>query len=408
MSLTDFYTKEWKAEIKRLKKETHHFDIKSAIIDISKKIDIEYHEDSRNLTQLTNLHHGQRKLFLGELLCITTLIGDLIEPPKKVNILYIGAADGKHIPFLDNLFPGLLHWILYDGAEFSSRINKKKIDARQRLFDDEELKLFNTSNVDIFISDIRSSDSGDKHIREKAIYRDMNLQFKWVRAIKPKLGSFLKFKPVESNYNEYLFTKKKADKSVRGMDFDDNIVNPESGPGHLNGDMFTSIRGFIYKQAYPPRNSEETRLLIPAENTDLNMEINLKNYDSACVYHNVINRPWIKYDTTCKVKGFDSCFDCSYEYFIWEKYFDLFGGKPKIEKYMNELSKELNQFLIKPGSDHGKKVITGGEVASDNFASSNQDFLIMGLLILVLILLLIYFCSFWSTDFDETTFAVGT
>ena len=106
MNLTDFYTKEWKAEIKKLKKETHSFDIKSAIIDISKKIDIEYHEKSRNLTQLTNLHHGQRKLFLGELLCITTLLGDLIDKPKKVNILYIGAADGKHIPFLDNLFPG--------------------------------------------------------------------------------------------------------------------------------------------------------------------------------------------------------------------------------------------------------------------------------------------------------------
>lgn len=123
------------------------------------------------------------------------------------------------------------------------------------------------------------------------------------------------------------------------------------------------------------------------------MEINLKNYDSACVYHNVINRPWIKYDKVCKVKGFDSCFDCSYEYFIWEQYFELVGSKPKIEKYMNELSKELNQFLIKPGSDHGKKIITGG---NPNFLTINLTIDIV--IIILLLLLFVYFCSLGRTN----------
>ena len=55
----------------------------------------------------TTNHWGQRKLFLSEVEFLTLFIHDVrarSPPPKRIIVVYAGAAPGNHIPYLFDLF----------------------------------------------------------------------------------------------------------------------------------------------------------------------------------------------------------------------------------------------------------------------------------------------------------------
>lgn len=72
-------------------------------------------------------------------------------------VLYVGAADGKHINIYNKLFPNV-KWILYDPRDFMIKENDK-IEIHQEFFTDELCEKY--KGVDAFISDIRTMDEAD-------------------------------------------------------------------------------------------------------------------------------------------------------------------------------------------------------------------------------------------------------
>ena len=106
-----------------------------------------------------NEHRGQVKLMLGEIDFLTELAeeGD--------SIVYVGAADGFHIQWLDHMFKSLgLKWYLFDSSPFHSRLrewaqqNKDRVFVHTRYFNNQDAAMFaglKPANT-LLISDIRS------------------------------------------------------------------------------------------------------------------------------------------------------------------------------------------------------------------------------------------------------------
>lgn len=175
------------------------------------------------------LHWGQIKLFSVEMEFLTTY-GHLANL-----VVYAGAADGRHIPFLANIFKNH-HFSLWDPAPmYEGYKTLPNIEFHQELFTDNIAHKFaDAKNPILFISDIRSMPEGfdygnmtpdlDEEIEED-VKRDMQLQKVWCEIMCPE-ASMLKFRlPYTPGETEY-----------------------------LNGD--------IHWQAFAAETSSETRLVI--------------------------------------------------------------------------------------------------------------------------------------------------
>eukprot|EP01079_Euglenida_sp_SAG-EU17-18_P010831 gene10831-1970_t len=67
------------------------------------------------------LHFGQRKLMLSEIEFITDIVSHGIHRLTDLTVVYAGAADGKHMPLLCDMFPGV-SWYLVDPAPFHVKL----------------------------------------------------------------------------------------------------------------------------------------------------------------------------------------------------------------------------------------------------------------------------------------------
>jgi len=422
-----FYTEKEKLYIESIITKPVRFTEEDFIVNGAKlPIEIKYNHSSGIFTQHTNHHYGQRKLFLGELLFLCKIFDkynlNLTNGPK-VKILYIGSADGTHIEYLHRLFNNRLELTLYDNAKFSKLLyNVEGITIHQKLFDDVELTKYNSDNCDVLISDIRSNDVG-KLFREQGIYRDMELQNKWVLKIKPKLGAMLKFKLPEPKSNEYIFLNrkdlnkfsKKTGKELyevenikkRGMKFNAPVNNPPNTVGHLSTTHYTSIKGTIIRQCYPPKNSQETRLIIFNEDLNNTMDLDLEHYDKLGIFHNTFKRPWITYHLNVLMfkqlveMGYDKCFDCTYEIYIWQLFkqlydkstldneFNIIKSVVNLENTLHQkLSTDMYSFNKREEMVYQKTIknILAHEVNIKG-GNNNKDYIILIIILIILFLL---------------------
>ena len=230
----------------------------------------EYVEDKQGIS---NVHWGQRKLLLSEILFLTKFY-DCNVIPNPV-IVYAGASPGNHIPFLSQLFP-LLTFHLYDPQPFHIQ-STEKIFIHQQLFTLSQANQWSGRLNVYFISDIRTADAEKQKLEdhEQTIIKDMQLQASWYKTIKP-VQALLKFRlpypiaflPLSFNY----------------------------------------LDGWIFKQPWAPARSTETRLV-----PNNKMKIwQTKKYESQMFYHNTMIRTEQKYqnailDEQELVNDFDSC-----------------------------------------------------------------------------------------------------
>jgi len=143
------------------------------------------------------LHWGQLKLFTSELEFLT-----MYSHLSNI-IVYAGAADGRHIPFLANIFKNH-KFVLWDPVPlYEGYANMPNIEFHQELFTDETaLAVSEKYKKILFISDIRSMpddfDYGnmtpnlDEEVEED-VKRDMQLQKQWCEIMNPK-ACMLKFR----------------------------------------------------------------------------------------------------------------------------------------------------------------------------------------------------------------------
>jgi hypothetical protein len=315
---------------------------------------------------LCNLHHGQRKLFIGELEGLTDLLRaappraapSRAAPPQaadRIKVVYAGAAPGHHMPYLARLFP-TVEWYLYDPAPFRMRgspAELSRIHTHQQLFTDDTAREWQ-DRCDIFISDIRLNPPEDapdaeqlertgwSPTFEKQVALDMAMQDRWTELIRPRLGASLKWRP------PYV---------------------PAGEPY-----MIDSMRGRVLIQVWPSCSSTEGRLIVRGADAAANsrMQFDAAHYQDACATRNVIDRPWGTYAAAGLgpgvVPGFDHCYDCAREAAAWRAYVELparltspqllAAGKPAgIASLMNGLTAATGQRLDGGANAHISQII---------------------------------------------------
>jgi len=206
--------------------------------------------DSKNRPK--NTHLGQLKLLLGELAFLLDFVDDL----ANVTLVYAGAAPGQHIKAVAYLFPDLeMH--LYDPAPFAIQ-ETENIHIYQSYFTDEIAEKWANVEKVLFVSDIRSGgDTRDEF--EEEVHRNMMMQEKWVRIIKPERFS-LKFRI------PYTVIER--------------------------GEKYKYLGGTLIYQAYPKADSMEMRLIGDEENaTNPNVVYDSINLEKILFYHNSTIRP---------------------------------------------------------------------------------------------------------------------
>lgn len=264
----------------------------------------------------TAIAWGTRKLLL-TLVQFLTLFWD----PSKVKnpvIVYAGAAPGISSGIASLLFPEV-EFHMYDPMPFKVKATDK-IHLYQSYFTDKTAKYWRKrqkkdKNV-YFISDIRTADyTKAKNLdqNEEQIAEDMRRQMKWYQIIQP-IKAQLKFR--------LPYTGGKRPETVN------------------------YLYGYIFKQAFAPQTSTETRL-VPVENQMY--EWTCMKYQSQLFYHNVNIRERYRYQNpfTRDYSNIDGeeltlDWDSSLECQIWMDY--LFFRTGKIEY---EAVKALSRFTTK-------------------------------------------------------------
>lgn len=241
------------------------------------------YRDIKTLYRAT-LPWGQRKLLMNEIYFLTEY-GHLAE-----DVVYVGAAYGKHLLYLRELFPNH-NFHLYDPMPFFEGLyGLERITIYQQFFTDDTAREWAGKKV-LFISDIRIMPEGvnlegnedDLIEMESQVVEDMKWQKTWVQIIKPKM-SMLKFRlPYGAGKTEY-------------------------------------FKGDVYLQPWAPLKSTETRLITDGKTMHM---YNNGQYERVMYYHNVITRDWQFYVLPIsirEIRDFNQGFDCVCELNILHNY----------------------------------------------------------------------------------------
>ena len=186
--------------------------------------------------QSHRIHAGQRKLLLSEIEFLTLMLEQLKHSPKKLVVVYAGAAPGSHIPLLQNMFSVIHHWVMYDPRPFCGAIYKMQrrlgddvFSVREDFFTSTEAfslaRQFPSHSYDLlFVCDIRR----DAMVADE-IKIDMQDQERWCMETEA-VGSMLKFR----------------------LPF----------PDEQHDDCVNYLKGDVYLPVWGPRNTTECRLVV--------------------------------------------------------------------------------------------------------------------------------------------------
>jgi hypothetical protein len=244
-------------------------------------------EDSNGTHLNFSSHFGQRKLLMGEVEFLSRYIDN-----KNPLVVYAGAAYGRHINLLVQLFPHA-EYHLYDSNEFDRGLfGRANVKIYSRYFTDIEAQQYNALLKEkkhsqlLFISDVRTAENNSV-IEEwdREIVDNMLMQKKWVELMEPSMAS-LKFR-------------------LPWFDADTKY-------DYFDGELFI--------QPWAPIKSTETRLFTDGRTIKTYSPI---TYENVCYRHNLISRCFHKFESKIDYAGFDKCYDCHHEAMIWQKYLGL-------------------------------------------------------------------------------------
>ncbi|GET88854.1 hypothetical protein, conserved [Leishmania tarentolae] len=279
---------------------------------------------------LKGLHYGQRKLILSEVeflvqILMHTKIRCRSASPKKILVVYAGAACGLHLPFLFSLFPAL-NFVLIDPAPFCPQV--KEIASKEgscilELIEDlctAELCLrirrtYHETHDIFLVSDIRSGQpTGMSRNQEHTdmIQQDNNAQREWCFSLEAE-AAMLKFHPPYPAAKERDLASKAQDTTM---------------------EEYTYLDGTPLLGVWAPKSSSEVRLVVVGP-FKRGYEAPTRHYyctvhEEQCYAYNVNNR-YTK--------------DCAAERLILETYL---SACPGTYKSVEELSKTLSERLEYP------------------------------------------------------------
>ena len=302
----------------------HQITEEERLVPFGTNLKLKYQQKRANENRNRVLHWGQRKLLLSEIEFLT-MYGDLSE-----TVVYVGAANGQHIPLLLEMFPKH-RFILYDPANFHPHTIEQAKAFPQRLtivqdyFNDKIALEYKGQSV-LYICDIRRVPSDIKEgakdyekVFAKLIEEDMTMQQKWYYAMRPA-ATMLKFRP-------------------QFVDFSDPI-----------GGTLTYLAGRVYRQVWAPPNSTEARLIVVGPSAQQTSYSELE-YEQLMCYFNVIVRP-SPYLLPTNLEPLEHKYDIIHydmagELFILEQYVKLFLPSEPVLKALEGLEKKIEKILNK-------------------------------------------------------------
>jgi hypothetical protein len=228
-----------------------------------------------------NIHWGQRKLFLSEVLFLNECYHLYNDKEEKV-FIYAGSATGHHIILLSIMFPDI-KFLLYDPAKFAIK-ETKQIKIFNEYFTNRTAETLKKYKNSLFCSDIR------RESKDEIIMEDMKWQSDWVKIIQP-FASMLKFRVIYPKIQE------------------DN--HPKNKYTYLDGDL--------YMRQYAPVNSTEMRLISQKNKTKYqDKEYDRYDIESTCFYFNNVIRQqyYYKHKYDCISHHYDGMAEIR----IWETY----------------------------------------------------------------------------------------
>ncbi|ORC84616.1 uncharacterized protein TM35_000431840 [Trypanosoma theileri] len=276
------------------------------------------------------LHYGQRKLLLSEIEFLSAYIETSRTPKKPLLVVYAGAANGSHLPFLFNLFEDV-KFVLIDPAPFCTAVqdiakrSKKHILELVEGYCSDELciRLSRSYHSDyniLFVSDIRSGEPKKQSNKENTamIMRDNEMQRSWCCSLKA-MAAMLKFHPPYPRC-----------KDPKSRSYDENDDTPDSIE-YMDGNRLFGI--------WAPKSSSELRLCVQGPFTP-GKKIAMRRYD--CTLH---EEQCYFYNTSDRYSR-----DCEAEKNVLQRYLKLFpmAFSADVVKLSNAISEFLKFPLFRP------------------------------------------------------------
>lgn len=313
---------------------TRAFVAEDRTLDLSSARKLTYNQQLADVHKPRVLHWGQRKLLLSEIEFLTLHGGETSGPATTV--VYVGAANGQHIPLLLEMFPNH-DFVLYDPAPFHpetvnwSKRFSKSLKIVRDYFIDDTAKKYRGQNV-LYICDIRrapsnmkETDPGYEREFSKLVKEDMELQRRWYYLMQPR-ATMLKFRP------------------------------PYVDPNDKIGGETTYLTGTIYLQAWAPPSSTETRLIIVGPNAKERIYPD-RGYEQLMFYFNLVLRP-SKYSLPEELKPLAKKYaklfgdlwldyDVSTELFILSEYAKSRRSGEAIDGVIDEIEGKITKWLGK-------------------------------------------------------------
>ncbi|KAK7195781.1 Poly A polymerase regulatory subunit [Novymonas esmeraldas] len=278
---------------------------------------------------LKGLHYGQRKLMLSEVEFLAA-IAKRPASPKKVLIVYAGAACGLHLPFLFSLFPAF-DFVLIDPAPFCQEVRDIASRAEGCVLELVEgvctpelcLRLRRTycdTHAIFLVSDIRSGQpTGMSQNQEHTamIEQDNSAQREWCFSLEVE-AAMLKFHP------PYPATQDRGSDKYSAAD--------------KTAEEYTYLDGTLLLGVWAPKSSSEVRLVVvgPFRRGYVapTRRYSCTAHEEQCYAYNVERR----YGK-----------DCAAERHILQTYLDTFPGTyESVEVLSRTLSERLEYPLFTP------------------------------------------------------------
>jgi len=329
-SFTKFILKYWKILYTLLKKPKkqiggYHNINNTSYIEYFNKPPEEV-DELKNSSQYINefkdypplCHWGQKKLLLSEIQLFTKICKTLnIKKLSDYIVVYIGAADGTHLPILFKMFPEL-SWLLYDPNKFNNNVKGDNVKKFNQFFLDETVEHVKKNNINnkkiILISDIRVEPT------EEQIMSDMINQANWGMEMNA-IFMYLKFRLPYDLENNFI------PKSLNDLKFNKKYINNPD----LISDNTLYLDGILYLQLYPPPYSTELRLFVKQDN---NGKYNLKSYNHVDIenklfFYNSKVRGTAKveeYEFLNCIPGYTNNIENVMDYEIFKQYYKYFNN----------------------------------------------------------------------------------
>jgi hypothetical protein len=296
----------------------------------------------------TSVHWGQRKLFISELEFFTKYLPEYLNeigslPPKLIiDVLYVGAAPGYHVPLLALLVNNLAGKImrkpnpdvqvsvcfhLYDPNEFvfppsteddcewiqtENGIPKTEgspdktvfiyqkagqMDKKGKFFEDGDLAYWKTKSSLFLISDIRTKSSG-KTPSVMDVQKDMETQKRW----------WLDLNPVASSF-KFRLPWTTAEQTTAAA---------------INEEATEYMKGDIYYPVWGLPTTTESRLFVRQNAGMTNYYHQLYENQMYTFHQNIHHSKHVDTVNNLTASGMDQCYDCASEHHILDNYLNFF------------------------------------------------------------------------------------